>query len=326
MIRLFRQVVNDSMKELISVIIPAYNVEPYIERCLKSVVNQTYKNLEIIIINDGSTDNTPFLCDKWEKQDKRIRVIHKENGGLSSARNIGIENAQGDYLAFVDSDDWIEIDMYEYLIQLIKLYSVDVAFCDFARKRNKRKIQLKNRKEKIVVREGEDIDRYFYRINGEKSSYAVWCGLYKSTSIKDIRFIENEINEDVLFRYEIYKKVRKIAFSNLYKYNYFVNKEGITQRKLSQKDYSLFRIWDYIVTQEQSGGNYEWAKINRLRAIYTLYLKGIIIGNEDISENELKEWKASIKENGKVLMKGKLFDWKRKIILLCIIWGSVNKK
>lgn len=307
------------MKELISVIIPAYNVESYIERCLESVVNQTYENLEIIIINDGSTDATPFLCDKWEKRDKRIRVIHKENGGASRARNIGIENARGDYLAFVDSDDWIEKDMYEYLIQLIKLYSVDVVFCDFVRKRNERKRQIKKRKEKIVVREGKEIDRYFYRIDGEKSSYAAWCGLYKSTSIEGIRFIENEINEDVLFRYEIYKKVRRIVFSNQYKYNYYVNRKGVTQKELSQKDYSLFRIWDLIVEKEKESDDCMWAKANRKRATFTLFTKGLLYGNSDVEKEDLDNWYNELKKDYSLLISGNMLDIKRKCILFFIV-------
>ena len=102
---------------LISVIVPVYKVEQYLDRCLQSIVNQTYKNLEIILVDDGSPDNCPQICDEWAKRDKRIKVIHTQNRGVSTARNIGIDVANGQYIGFVDSDDWIEEDMYEFLLK-----------------------------------------------------------------------------------------------------------------------------------------------------------------------------------------------------------------
>ena len=104
---------NDNKNKKISVIIPIYKVEKYLDRCLESVTNQTYKNLEIILVDDGSPDASPEICDKWAKKDNRIKVFHKPNGGVSSARNLGIENATGDYLTFIDSDDTIELETYE---------------------------------------------------------------------------------------------------------------------------------------------------------------------------------------------------------------------
>lgn len=304
------------MNELISVIIPVYNVEKYINRCMETVVKQTYKNLEIILVDDGATDRTPVLCEDWAKKDSRIKVIHEENGGQSKARNVGLENATGDYIAFVDSDDWIELDMFDYLMNLIKSNSVDVAFCDFMRKKKKGKIS--NKRERIIIRKDREIDRYFYRIDGGKSSYAVWCGLYKADAIKGIKFIEKEINEDVLFRYEVYKKVRSIAFSNQCKYNYFVNSEGTTMRSLSKNDLSLFRIWDYIVEQERDKNNYKWALINRKRATFTLYTKGLMFGSVGIDKRELELWKHDIRKDFGLLFNSDMLDVKRKIILFLI--------
>ena len=174
------------MDDLISIIIPAYNVEKYLDRCLETVVNQTYKNIEIILIDDGSTDATPILCDEWAIKDQRIKVIHKVNGGQSAARNTGMELATGKYIGFVDSDDWIEYDMFAYLHQLITKYHVEAAFCDFRRLKDKK--TKKNKKEKVIIRKDEALDRYFYRVDGGKSSYAVWCGLYNRDAIKNIKF------------------------------------------------------------------------------------------------------------------------------------------
>lgn len=118
---------------LVSVVVPIYNVEKYLERCVNSILNQTYKNLEVILVDDGSPDNSPALCDKFAEEDSRVKVIHKENGGLSSARNAGINSATGKYIGFVDSDDDIELDMYEKMLNVIQREKVDFVMADYAR-------------------------------------------------------------------------------------------------------------------------------------------------------------------------------------------------
>ena len=126
------------MNEKISVIVPVYNVENYIQYCLESLVNQTYKNLQIILVDDGSTDSSGYICDKYALKDKRIKVIHKSNGGLSSARNSGMQLADGNYIGFVDSDDFIMPTFYEELYNLLQKYDSDIAECEFLR------IQMEN--------------------------------------------------------------------------------------------------------------------------------------------------------------------------------------
>lgn len=118
---------------LISVIVPVYNVEKYLDKCVDSIVNQTYKNLEIILVDDGSPDNCPKMCDNWAKKDKRIKVIHKENGGVSSARNVGIDNAKGEYIGFVDSDDWTEKKYIQKLYEVLIQENADIALCGYNR-------------------------------------------------------------------------------------------------------------------------------------------------------------------------------------------------
>lgn len=128
------------MDELISVIIPVYNVQQYLEKCIESVVNQTYKNLEIILIDDGSTDMSGKICDEFAEKDGRIKVIHSKNGGVSAARNIGLDIATGEYIGFVDSDDWIESQMYEKLLKNIKSNNADISICDVFIEQNGTKI------------------------------------------------------------------------------------------------------------------------------------------------------------------------------------------
>ena len=117
-------------KTLISVIIPVYNVEEYIRTCLDSISSQTYSNLEIILVDDGSTDKSPGICDEYQERDSRFRVIHKKNGGQSSARNEALDIAKGEYVSFVDSDDWLESDMYEVLINVINETGANIVACE----------------------------------------------------------------------------------------------------------------------------------------------------------------------------------------------------
>ena len=127
----------------ISIIVPVYKVEKYLSRCIKSILRQTFTDFELILVDDGSPDKCPQMCDDWGKKDKRIRVIHKENGGLSSARNAGLRAARGEYIGFVDSDDWIACDMYEILYQLAKKYRADIT-CGGIERTNAGSVRKKN--------------------------------------------------------------------------------------------------------------------------------------------------------------------------------------
>ena len=118
-------------QELISIIIPLHNVEKYLNKCIQSVVNQTYENLDIILIDDGSTDRCPQICDEWAEKDLRIRTIHKTYGGVADARNVGLSAANGEYIGFVDSDDYVENTMFEHLYKVLKETNADISICDF---------------------------------------------------------------------------------------------------------------------------------------------------------------------------------------------------
>ena len=141
------------MKDLISVIIPIYNVEKYLNKCIDSIINQTYKNLEIILVDDGSPDNCPQICDEYAKKDNRIKVIHKKNGGVSSARNVGLINSTGNYIGFIDPDDYIEPIMYEKLLKVLKESNTLVSMCGFYKIKDNKIIKIDNYDEKIISSE-----------------------------------------------------------------------------------------------------------------------------------------------------------------------------
>ena len=226
------------MKEYkISIIIPVYNVEKYLSKCLDSVINQIYKNLEIILIDDGSPDNCGKICDEYAKKDSRIKVIHKENGGVSSARNIGLDIATGDYIGFIDSDDYIELDMFECLVNSIIKYNLDICECNFIIEEKNNISYVKCKYENIL--ENRDVIKNFLSDNIRPET----CNkLYKKELFDNIRFDTNIIlGEDAFINYQIMKRASKIYNINQYKYHY-VKREGsamnssITKKSLGNID------------------------------------------------------------------------------------------
>lgn len=230
---------------LISIIVPVYKTEKYLEHCIESVVNQTYKNLEIILIDDGSPDYSPEICDKWAKKDPRIRVLHKENGGLSSARNAGMEIATGDYIMFVDSDDYLELDMAEVLCDLIKKGDSDVARCGFFFDNAKEAVA-----EKIdIYAEYPDYDILMIDLlsNGYMSG-AVWNKLYKATAVKNIRFLDEDgCSEDIMFNFRLYSKKIKAVFCEKPEYHYMVRENSIVNSEFKELAYSIVRAKKIIL-------------------------------------------------------------------------------
>jgi len=216
-------------KELISVIIPVYNVEKYLDRCVETIVNQTYKNLEIILVDDGSTDNCPMMCDEWAKKDGRIKVIHKANGGSSSARNAGLNICKGRYIGFIDSDDYVDSDMYENLYDAVKglsnclpvvgIFNEDergvVSSISYAQKREQNK------------------ENYFESVLLHKGVIAVWAKLFDRNIIGDVRFDESKLNEDLLFAFAIEKKVDRVVYIGKVGYHY-VYRVGSTSRSFGK--------------------------------------------------------------------------------------------
>lgn len=314
------------MGELISVIIPCYNVEKYLNRCMQSVLNQTYRDLEIILVDDGSTDNTCEIIRRYAEQDHRIQVLYQENRGAGAARNAGLEIAKGSYIGFVDSDDWIERDMYEYLLGIMKKEDADIAACDFYTVHEKRDRKKSVKKESIKRMGNNELMLFFLRVNGEKSFHAVWNMLYKRDVIGDCRFQEGKITEDMLFNYLVYCNCEKYALSNQKKYYYFYNPDGVTRKILGKTDLALLTNWDAIVKNikirkpEMS----QYALMNRWRADFTLMSKVFLFGydKEEISDKMLSNLMTNLKKHRKTLLEGQMLDWKRKLLLIYISMGS----
>ena len=230
------------MNARISVIVPVYNVEKYFERCIRAIIEQKYSNLEIILINDGSTDRSGTICDDWAKRDSRIVVIHQNNAGQASARNRGLEIATGDYIAFVDSDDWISLDTYEYMLNLMDYYDADIVDISICETFNDNPKAYSN-SPIITLFEGKDI-LYDYMLCGisAKSPYSACRKFYKRSSINNIRFEVGTINEDIIFNYLVLLNAKRIVKSTKECYYYFQDGESTTRGGLKQKDFDLLNV------------------------------------------------------------------------------------
>lgn len=207
------------MNSLISVIVPIYKVEKYLRKCIESILSQTYTNLEIILVDDGSPDKCGEICDEYEKRDSRIKVIHKKNGGLSDARNAGLDIMAGNYVAFVDSDDWIEPQMYEHLLEKLHYFHADISIggvsCDLDDNGiiNTEKIVSYD---SAPFSEGnvETMHRFF------TTSWAAWDKLYKADLFRDIRYPVGEINEDEAIVLQLLSKCTRVCYTNEVFYHY----------------------------------------------------------------------------------------------------------
>ena len=213
------------MNPLISVIVPIYNVEKYLARCVDSIVNQTYKNLEIILVDDGSPDSCPQMCDDYAEKDSRIKVVHKKNGGLSDARNAGMAVATGEYISFIDSDDYVSDDFFECLLDVMNKENSDIAECSVV------KFYEDNRfdefSDDLSVKTYDTQDAMSALIAENPFHQHVWNKLYKTELVKDIPYAVSKLNEDEFWTYQVFGRANKVSKLNKTMYYYFQRNSSI---------------------------------------------------------------------------------------------------
>lgn len=284
------------MEYLVSIIIPIYNVEKYLEKCIKSMINQTYRNLEIILINDGSTDESAKICEKYKEQDSRIVFINKKNGGAASAKNEGLKIAKGDYITFIDSDDFIEPDMIEYMVNTIKKYNSDIIQCSFT---NLYKNTEKFKQDKIIEQKIGSKDFFkLFLIKWDSSLF--WNKLFKREVIENIFFKEGRCIDDEFFTYKCVINSKSIVTSNKIVYNYRMRKSGVMKSESSQKQILKDRI-DYLYERyELVRKKYKDLDKNFLEHLLTYYL--IISKDYYVDERLLDYMKNNLKSiKGKII-------------------------
>ena len=221
--------------QLISIVVPVYNVEEYLKQCLDSILEQTYSNWELILVNDGSTDSSGLVCQEYAEKDARIRYFEKENGGLSDARNYGIEQAQGEYLTFVDSDDFLDASHLSVLYNALVNNDADISIANYANYQTSTATfylhTFGDYYEKIYTSE-ELIDDLSILERNDLSFSTIWGSLYKKRVFSFLRFPKGVIGEDVALIYKIYTQVDKIVYVHKDTYIYRENDSGISKSKI----------------------------------------------------------------------------------------------
>lgn len=306
----------------VSVIVPVYKAEQYLDRCVKSILEQTYQNFELILVDDGSPDNSPSLCDEWAKNDNHIYVIHKENGGASSARNAGLKIAKGRWIAFADSDDWLDRNALKTLYDLANQYNVPMAIGGM-------RVVQKYTDASIVMRQNArvlsnaDLMSRFFRLNGEPDTHSVWGAIIRRDILDDYSFIEGRMNEDVETCYYLARKCEAAVYTDAPLYNYFKNIEGVTNSGFSKKKLDLLDIWDIVQKQvEQFTPEYSYAcEMNCKRARFTL-LTQMSLNGYDHHDPFMIETKKKLKREVRKAF-WELMRWKmpinRKVLLLFLV-------
>ena len=246
------------MKDLISVIIPVYNVENYVEKCVESVINQTWDNLEIILVDDGSKDLSGLLCDKLAEKYKNVQVIHQENKGLSVARNVGLEKSKGEWIAFLDSDDWIEPEMYQILHDTAVNNNTLISSC-FSRDIIDGKAAHVEEDGRVKILNHRDIINGL--LSGKTMRFEVWNKLWNRELIGDVRFVPGQVAEDVHFDSVLFESAGKIAHVNKGLHNYLITRPGNTNSSFKVARLCIFGEFRNWKTKLEGDGEKELARV-----------------------------------------------------------------
>lgn len=309
------------MNNKISVIVPVYNVEPYLRKCVDSILAQTYRNLEVILVDDGSPDGCGAICDKYAKLDSRVRVIHKPNGGLSDARNAGLDICTGRYVGFVDSDDWIEPDMYETLLALLCQFDADMAFGgvadDLERDGTTQTVKVSDYGHTPFAESNVDAMRRYFL-----GSWAAWDKLYKTELFDGIRYPVGEINEDEAIVLHLLDRCRRVCYTNQIFYHYMRREGGNTittssfsVRKLAWKEHCAANF-EFI---RQYYPQLEEAAATRYRASLLWSLTEMALSDKDFSK-EIRQLHRELKAERKIFSRIPFAYWQDRLrfVLLCM--------
>lgn len=321
--------------EKISVIVPVYNVEKVLERCLNSLVEQSYSNLEIILIDDGSTDGSLNICDSYAENYSNIKVYSQKNKGQSAARNLGLKMSTGEYIGFVDSDDWVHKNMYEVMYQHIKEYDADIADVNGMFVRDKQDVleASEQTENNVEVIEKNDLlrDYMFNGLNKSVGQFAVWRKLFKRELFNNVSFLEGYIYEDKLINFELLKNATKLVRINKVYYYYYQDVDSTIRKGFTKKDLDLLVITNKLVNsayQEGDANLAKLAKVKEVRSYFSLLAKIAYFGSElsPSEQNKIeKELVSSLRRNIKDLVKGPIPITRKVLAIMFIINFDVSK-
>lgn len=306
---------------MISVIVPVYNVEKYLKKCIDSILNQTFSDLEIILVDDGSSDESGYICDAYAKEDCRVKVIHKKNGGLSDARNVGIEHSCGEWIGFVDSDDHIAADMYEFLYNIAIRENCDVAMCEFFHCYQGRDISYNKEEYYEVV---NNIEAIHCVLESKITSVTVVNKLYHKTLFNDIRFRPGKTAEDAFIIVDLLEQAHRVVITNIQKYYYYHRMDSITTKPMNDSVYDVVEAYEYNSKRAMEISP-ELESVTLLRQCWARFyvLDKMMLSDGSYDKKKEKEYIAFLKENTKFILETKIFTIGRKIGLICL---HISKK
>ena len=259
----------------LSIIVPVYNVEPYLRRCVDSILAQTFTDFEVILVDDGSPDNCGAICDEYAAKDERVKVIHKENGGISSARNAALDVTQGEYIGFVDSDDFIHPQMYETLVDVMENYAVEMVQCAYRDVSPDAKIEsYKIFQEEPQIINAEEIIENFYPKYWQIFPGLVWRKVYKRETFDDIRFPVGMIFEDIYVLIPTIEKCSAVAVINSPLYYYATNPESVMRREMTRKNLCdhISVYYDHLNFFESRGNEIQYNRAQEaLCSVFAIY-------------------------------------------------------
>jgi Glycosyltransferases involved in cell wall biogenesis len=300
----------------ISVIVPVYKVEPYLRKCIDSICNQTFLNLEIILVDDGSPDSCGDICEEYAKKDARVIVVHKENGGLSDARNAGSVHATGDYIIFIDSDDYIALDMFEYLYTNIKEAKAEVSTCQ-AFDVYEATTKAPNLKEEVIVCDAEAF--YSYILRGTKIRGEIWNKLFKREVIQGIAFPKGKLYEDIFFTADFVRNIKVACVGTAPKYYYVHRNDSITGKPYRKELLDI--IEGYEKTYQVIGASFpnleEEAQCLRIWARF-IVLDKILLKKNYKHIPECKDMVRFLRAHIKQIWRNQHFQTTRKIAVLIL--------
>lgn len=305
----------------LSIIVPVYNVEQYLDKCVESIVNQTFSDFELILVDDGSPDNCGEMCECWSKKDNRIKVIHKENGGLSDARNAGIDIAEGDYIGLVDSDDYIKPDMFETLVRNLEQYNADISMCGYADVYADG-IRKDNQDRNVYVWSQEETVHQI--LLGKKLSVHAWVKLYKRELFNSVKYPKGKISEDAYVIMDILNQVRTAVFTPYSAYYYVHRGDSINT--------SRYRLID-LTRVEAHWKNYKYickTFPQYKKLAYERYLGAVAFVGSKMALSGVKETNKDCKKIFSILrsniikiLTGEYFSKKRKMSIMTML---ISKK
>ncbi|MGN1208104.1 MAG: glycosyltransferase family 2 protein [Christensenellales bacterium] len=286
---------------LISIIVPIYKVEKYLEKCVHTITSQTYKNLEIILVDDGSPDNCPVLCDNLAKTDKRIKVIHKTNGGLSDARNVGFARSTGNFITFVDSDDFLNVNFIEKLYENMSLTGSDMSICGYEEIHENQEIDI-NKKETSKVLTFDDNNKFEQLYAKNKVVFiTAWGKLYKREIFEEIQYPVGKINEDEFVCHKTLARCKKVCFEDA-KYYYYVQRENsIMHQKYTKRNLDVFDgLYDRILFFK---ANYPKLTLQAVYDYLVLIIKRYYKFEKSLQKELLEKFDKVYEENKTLLKK-----------------------